>query len=145
MISVVIVTKGDRRNNLAHCLEALGKQTYRKFEIILVAPKGKGINHSYYPCNVIWQNGEGISNARNCGVKASQGEIIAFTDDDAEPHPNWLEKINQHFKEHPKLCYLGGEFTMNPKNIWQWWIDTHYHLSERSINAGLCHGNNYCV
>ena len=35
--------------------------------------------------------------ARNTGIKASTGEIIAFTDADCRPEPNWLEALIQPF------------------------------------------------
>lgn len=34
----------------------------------------------------------GPASARNCGWRVSSGLIIAFTDDDAVPHPDWLEE-----------------------------------------------------
>lgn len=150
LISVVIVTKGERDYSLRDCIFALSRQSIRDFEIILILPKDKilpfeeavvsGFNRIPPTLKQIRQNGMGISNARNRGVKASKGEIIAFTDDDAEPHPDWLEKIAHHFKGHPELDYLGGEFTMEPKNIWQRWVNTRYHI--KNPDGGLCHGNN---
>lgn len=148
MISVVIVTKDERPVELQRCITALMNQTFTDFEVVVVLPrKVKNPEVSLVIQNeqnvrVVRQSGKGICNARNCGVKASQGEIIAFTDDDAEPHRNWLQKISQHFKELPELDYLGGEFTLIPKNIWQRWVDKRYHLRETDIERGWCHGNN---
>ena len=147
MISVVIVTKYERWDDLDNCLSALAKQKFQDFEIIIVVPKNvnpqiQDLSPTKWITHVISQGGVGISNARNCGVKAAKGEVIAFTDDDAEPHRDWVEKIKQHFDQQPELDYLGGEFTLEPKNIWQRWILKRYHLSPTAIEAGLCHGNN---
>jgi len=145
LFSVVIVTKCERLKDLQNCLTALADQSFRDFETVVVVPKNVNPPFKNTPnlnMRVIPQDGAGICNARNRGIKASKGDIIAFTDDDSEPCSNWLEKMKQHFDEHPDLDYLGGEFTMQPRNIWQRWINTRYHLSKQNIQAGLCHGNN---
>ena len=146
MISVVIVTKGERPDDLNKCITALSKQTVEPFEVIIVLPQNPtGLDFSSdLDLLIRWvkQNGKGISNARNYGVKTANGEIIAFTDDDAEPYPDWVEKIGQYFEENSDLDYLGGEFTLQTDTVWQRWIDQSYHLSEIDIERGLCHGNN---
>jgi len=145
MVSVVIVTKGQRLVDLQGCIEALSNQTFTDFEVVIVLPKNVenpiSLSHKLN-LQIVKQSGEGISNARNYGIKESSGEIIVFTDDDAEPFPDWLKKITERFRENPSLDYLGGEFTLDEKTIWQDWINNRYHLSETDINTGLCHGNN---
>jgi len=148
VISVVVATKGERAAELNRCIDALRNQTLKDFEVVIVIPKeNMKFDLQYENSNgvciqLIKQDAKGICNARNCGVKACKGEIIAFTDDDAEPYPDWIEKINRHFEEHPELDYIGGEFTLQTNNVWQRWIDQRYHLSEADIKRGLCHGNN---
>jgi glycosyltransferase involved in cell wall biosynthesis len=154
MISVVIVTLGERPDELNDCIAALRSQTLRDFEVIIVLPKGspEPLLHSFNTrkggvspislIRMIHQDGYGICNARNNGIDASRGKIIAFTDDDAEPYPEWLAMINACFEAYPYLDYLGGEFTLEVKNVWQRWIDHNYHLSQVDIDRGLCHGNN---
>lgn len=145
MISVVIVTKCKRLEDLDKCLIAITNQTIKDFETVIVVPKNVNPPIKKPPkltSQIIQQNGKGICNARNCGIKASRGEIVVFTDDDTEAYPDWLQKINHYFSEHPELDYLGGEFTLEPKSIWQRWINKRYHLSEDAINRGWCHGCN---
>jgi GT2 family glycosyltransferase len=50
----------------------------------------------------------GLGMARNVGWKASQGEIIAFTDDDCYPEPDLLTSIIDIFEKEPSLGFLGG-------------------------------------
>lgn len=46
--------------------------------------------------------------ALNAGLEAVTGDIVSITDDDAAPHPDWLEKINTHFLADAKIGGVGG-------------------------------------
>jgi len=50
----------------------------------------------------------GLSVARNHALKASRGEVIAFTDDDCRVAQNWLAVLAREFGSDPALCLLGG-------------------------------------
>jgi glycosyltransferase involved in cell wall biosynthesis len=44
----------------------------------------------------------------NAGLDASTGEVVCFTDDDAEPRPDWVSKIVAGFEADPDVGALGG-------------------------------------
>ncbi len=46
----------------------------------------------------------GLSQARNAGLEASRAEIVAFTDDDCQPTPDWLADL--------QAVFAGGEADM---------------------------------
>lgn len=48
-----------------------------------------------------------ISAARNAGIAASAGEIVAFIDDDAVPEPSWLDHLTAPFAD-PLVAATGG-------------------------------------
>lgn len=50
----------------------------------------------------------GLSAARNAGVRASKGEIIAFTDDDVLAHPHWLTAMCRTFSNHGDVMAATG-------------------------------------
>ena len=50
----------------------------------------------------------GKSRALNAGIREATGEIIAFTDDDCIPGPNWIETMLKEFESVPELSVLGG-------------------------------------
>lgn len=51
---------------------------------------------------------QGLSGARNTGVKAATGDVVAFLDDDAEADPGWLEALLGQY-EHPWVVGAGGQ------------------------------------
>ena len=50
----------------------------------------------------------GVVAAMNAALCVSTGDLIALTDDDAAPWPDWLERIEKHFAVDPRLGGVGG-------------------------------------
>lgn len=49
--------------------------------------------------------------ARNVGLMEARGEIVAFTDDDTRPPPDWLQAISEAFASNPELVCVEGRVT----------------------------------
>ena len=93
-VSVVVASyDGDR--TLKACLDSLRRLNYPDYEVILVDDGSTDTTRqiaSAYPgvCYLRHQTNLGLSAARNTGIAAASGEIIAFTDADCRADEDWL-------------------------------------------------------
>jgi GT2 family glycosyltransferase len=49
----------------------------------------------------------GLSRARNAGIRAADTEVIAFTDDDCSPSPDWVDTLRAHLRD-PAVGFVTG-------------------------------------
>lgn len=92
-VSVVVPVR-DRRAMLTDLLDALDAQTFTDVEVVVVddgSSDGSAEVAEARGVRVLRGDGEGAVAARQLGVKAARGEILAFTDSDCIPEPAWLE------------------------------------------------------
>jgi len=59
-----------------------------------------------------------LSVSRNIGIAAAAGDIIAFIDDDAVPHPQWLRRLVARYVD-PAVGAVGGFTVDNTGTGWQ--------------------------
>ncbi len=109
-ISVVICTQ-DRERELERCLRGLRSQSYSNFNVLVVdnAPQtaaAAGIARRW-DAGYIVEPEAGLSRARNLGMHACSGEIVAFLDDDAVPDPEWLRSLAAEFTD-PQVMAVAG-------------------------------------
>jgi len=94
-ISVVVCTHNGART-LPECLERLGSLCYPNYETIVVndgSTDESGDLARAHGVKVIETPHRGLSFARNAGIDAATGEIVAFLDDDAYPDHDWLHYV----------------------------------------------------
>jgi GT2 family glycosyltransferase len=100
-ISVVVCTYNGSRT-LRECLAGISRLEYPDFEVIVVddgstdATPGIARESGF---RVINEGHRGLSGARNLGLRAATGEIVAYIDDDAYPDPHWLSYLACAFRE----------------------------------------------
>ncbi len=84
------------------CLASLEKLNYRNYEVIVVndgsTDRTQKIAESYDYIRLINQENRGLSEARNVGIRAATGDIIAFTDADCMADEDWLTYLVARFQ-----------------------------------------------
>ncbi|MGH9146432.1 MAG: glycosyltransferase, partial [Vicinamibacterales bacterium] len=98
-VSVVVCTYNGART-LRECLQGIQRLDYPNYEVIVVndgSTDATPVIAREFPCQLISTPNRGLSNARNTGLAAATGEIVAYIDDDAYPDPHWLTYLASTF------------------------------------------------
>ena len=118
-VSVILATY-NRCEVLRGALESLMNQERgADYEIILVDNNSTDETRSmveamrkksgYENLSYCFEAAQGVAYARNKGISEARGSIIAFTDDDIRPSPNWVLSISEGFKKFPEADCIGGK------------------------------------
>ncbi len=71
--------------------------------------------HSHPRVTVVHESSPGPGPARNRGVAAARGHILAFIDADCTAHPNWIRTIGRHFLAADAAPVIGGDVRIAPR------------------------------
>ncbi len=96
----VVVCAYNASDTLKDCLDSLGRLRYPDFEVIVVNDGSRDATGDIarrYPVQLISVPNGGLSAARNIGLSAATGEIVAYTDADVRVDPDWLTYLVQPF------------------------------------------------
>jgi glycosyltransferase involved in cell wall biosynthesis len=108
----VIVAVSNGACYLAQALESVLSQTYRRIELIVVddgsVDSSDKIARSHEEVRYISQHNKGLPGARNTGINAAQGELIAFIDQDDLWTPNKLNVQVLYLLENPGVQYVNA-------------------------------------
>lgn len=114
----VIVPVFNDQSGIDACITALEGQTYPRanFEVIVV-DNGSDVPirlraTSGLDSRVITCESPGAYAARNAGIEAAGADILAFTDADCVPDPDWIEKGISALYRGDGRCVVGGEVAM---------------------------------
>lgn len=113
-VSVVVCAHTMRRldETIACVLTILGDQE-PPGEVIVVIDHEPGLQREIATrldpgVRVVANSGtQGLSDARNTGLRAARGSIVAFIDDDAAPRRGWLRALARPFTD-PEVVVTGG-------------------------------------
>ena len=116
MLCVIIPTR-NRANLLAAALDSLTRQTLDQSEFEVVVVDNGSIDHTaqvvdQYRAKLLNLRGiyapePGLHTGRHTGMKAAQGDILVFADDDIEALPTWLASIKEAFSDE-NVAMVGG-------------------------------------
>lgn len=103
----VIIPVYNKEHFIENTLNAVCNQTFQDFEIIVIndgsTDSSKDIITRFLSDKIklVDQSNQGVSSARNLGIKLAQGEYIAFLDADDLWQVNFLESLHQTIIKYP--------------------------------------------
>jgi GT2 family glycosyltransferase len=101
----VVVCSHNGSATLPDTLDGLGRLDYPDHEVIVVDDGSTDATAEIarrHGAQLVSTPHEGLAKARNAGIGAARGAIVAFLDDDAHPDPHWLTYL--------VLTLRGGDF-----------------------------------
>jgi len=123
-LSVIVCTR-DRAYAIAGCLDSIADAISKASPIdaeIIVVDNASGDDTSAvintwakscaFPVRVLFEPQKGLSNARNCGIQAAQGELLAFTDDDCRMSKDYVTDLLRHDASDSSLVLRGGRIDL---------------------------------
>jgi glycosyltransferase involved in cell wall biosynthesis len=129
MVSIVIPTR-NRCDILRRCLDALVRQTYPNFEIVVVndaSSDGTPVflkefadRHVHLAFRAIRNERHlGANPSRNRGIHAAKGVFVAFLDNDCIAEPEWLDRLMRGFTGERVAAVTGMVVDPPPNNIYE--------------------------
>jgi cellulose synthase/poly-beta-1,6-N-acetylglucosamine synthase-like glycosyltransferase len=115
----VIVCAYNAERTMDSCLASLKELNYPNYEVIVVndgsSDRTLQITQRYDYVRLINQENKGLSVARNVGMTAATGEIVAYTDSDCMADPDWLTYLVAKFLS-SGLAAVGGPNLSPPED-----------------------------
>jgi len=142
----VVVPTYNRAALLLQVLRSLAAQrTEAPFEIIVVdngsTDGTRQVAAAFPGVRYVRETRPGSSAARNAGIAASRGEVIAFLDDDVVAEPDWLEALRCAYAALPDAWCIGGRVILRLPDSRPRWLDPPSallaaYLSEQDLGEG---------
>lgn len=116
-VSIVVCTYSlDNLQNLTDAVDSLLNQTHKEMEIIIVVDGNQELHESIVKVYdgqgkvkiMLTEESLGAFGAGNVGVKAAQGDVIAFLDDDAVGEKRWIENLVDIYEKSDAIS-VGGK------------------------------------
>src|SRR5262249_8925142 len=107
----VVVCSYNGAPTLAQCLRSLMALDYSDYEVIVVddgsTDETREVLGHFPDIRVIHQPNRGLSVARNVGLEAATGDVVAYTDSDCFADADWLTQL-VHQLERTGAAAVGG-------------------------------------
>lgn len=114
----IVVPAYNAAKTLAECLEACSSQNV-PVQVIVVDDGSTDRTAAIvreHPVEYLYQDNAGPASARNFGARAAKAHVVAFTDSDCVPEPNWIEALLKGFVS--GAAAVGGTYGIaNPESL----------------------------
>ena len=150
MLSVILCTY-NRQKYIYNVLRSIAVNTlpHDQYEIVLVNNNSTddtaaecrrfSADHPDIAFRYCVETNQGLSYARNRGIRESEGDLLAYVDDDATVNPQYLESYATFFARHPQAVAAGGPILPVYETEEPRWMS---HYTRQLITGRLYHGDN---
>ena len=121
----IIIPLYNSQAYISECIASCLKQTHKNIEIIVVDDGStddgldivKRIAHDYKKIHVIHTKNNGVSSARNIGLKKASGDYICFTDADDSIEKNFVSTFLHYMQQYNSdFCFSINTWSKNNSN-----------------------------
>ena len=121
----IIIPLYNKEEHIVNTLQSVFDQNYDDYEIIIINDGSTDTSHQLVSniendkIRYFLTKNNGVSSARNYGIKKAIGKLVAFLDADDYWYPNHLEIISQLYNKFPKAGLYATSYTkkFNQKSI----------------------------
>ena len=119
MLSVILCTY-NRDKYIYNVLQSIADNDFAKSEYEVVLVNNNSTDRTEEECRrfqadnpevtfrYFVETSQGLSYARNCGIRNAQGDLLVYVDDDARVNPEYLRTYAGFFAAHPDIDAAGG-------------------------------------
>lgn len=138
MMFSIIIPVYNAEQTIRRCLDSVTAQTFGDFEVLMIddgSPDGSAAICAAYAAadsrfRLLRQPNQGVSAARNLGLRSARGNYIAFLDSDDAYQPDYLEIFRQLTEAYPSLdCFWCGFDEINDEAV-----VTHHTFEDNGIS-----------
>lgn len=133
-ISIVIPAYNEE-TYIGHCLEHVMREVAASgtsAEVIVIdnasTDRTGEVAHGFPGVTVVREPAKGLTKARQCGLEAARGDVLAFADADTRMPPGWLTQVAERFGEDKTLVCFSGPYTFYDLSFlerhlaWLYWL-----------------------
>ncbi len=141
-ISVVVASR-NRPMDIRRCLNSLSSISYPDWDVLVVDQSddqatAQTVQNSVNALpNLMYchMHQKGLSRARNLGLEMTNGDIVAFLDDDCTVGADWLEQVAQAFLRYPHAALVFGTVKAIQHNPRDYFVPVYPVKTEHSISG----------
>lgn len=127
LVSIVIPARNEAAH-IARCLDSIMALDYPTDarEVIVVDNGSTDATSAVarqYPVTVVSEPHSGYARARNAGIRAAHGDIIACIDADCVADPGWLRELLVEAGNPAVGCFVGGIVALETRHLMARWVE----------------------
>lgn len=147
-VSIVVCTHGLRPEALSRCVASLQRAAADGCEVVVVDNAARPVVYDLLreqldPADdrvqVVREPRKGLDHARNRGISATTGDVIAYVDDDCEVDPGWPAAVAAAFLDPAVECVTGRVLPANGHLATAQWFELRYSFDRGELPQRFHH------